>query len=177
MIYQPAEDSELLAHHIPRYVKSKSFLDMGAGSGIQSRTAHKAGAKSVFAVDINPEVVSELKRNKISSIKSDLFSHVKGRFDVIAFNPPYLPEDKREDDESRVVTTGGKRGDEITLRFIRGLSKHLAQNGVALLIVSSLAPHARMKKELAQAHFQKKTIGTVSFFMEKLELWKITRKQ
>lgn len=177
MIYQPAEDSELLARHIPDYAKSKSFLDMGAGSGIQARAALNAGAKTVLAVDIDPEVIAELKKKNLPCVKSDLFSRIKGTFDLIAFNPPYLPQDEREDKESRRITTGGKKGDEITIRFIRGLSKHLARNGVALIIVSSLAPHDRMKKELAKAGFKKKTLETVSFFMETLELWEIRRKQ
>ena len=60
MIYTPAEDSYLLARFIPLYAKSKSFLDMGAGSGIQAETALKAGASSVLVVDIDPKVIAHL---------------------------------------------------------------------------------------------------------------------
>ena len=63
---------------------------------------------------------------KIPSITSDLFDKIpkNKKFDIVAFNPPYLPEDKREDKESQLTTTGGKKGNEITLRFLKK-AKHL----------------------------------------------------
>ena len=176
MIYNPAEDSELLAKHIPRYVKGKSFLDMGTGSGIQAECARKAGAASILATDIDEEVLVHVQKKGFSVCKSNVFSTIKGIFEVIAFNPPYLPRDVREDALSRRVTTGGPKGDEITLKFIKGLSRHLAPKGVALLIVSSLTPHDRIEKVLRAHHFVKKVLEKQSFFMETLDLWELKRR-
>ena len=39
----------------PSWVKNKSVLDFGSGSGIAGIAAHKAGAKRVVACDINLE--------------------------------------------------------------------------------------------------------------------------
>lgn len=176
MIYEPAEDSLLLAKVLPRYVKKKSFLDMGAGSGVQADVARKAGARLVIAVDSNDEVAKNLRAQAIPFIHSNLFAKVKDRFDVIAFNPPYLPRDNREDKESQRATTGGKRGDEVICRFLRALPKKLTPHGICLLVLSSLTPRTRIKKILTKNKLQKKVIAKQSFFMETLEVWELRRK-
>ena len=43
MIYQPAEDTLLLAKHIKKYTKG-DILDMGTGSGYLSKIAQKNNA-------------------------------------------------------------------------------------------------------------------------------------
>ncbi len=174
MIYEPAEDSYLLEKEVERFSKGKSFLDMGSGSGIQSLAAKKAGAKSILAVDVNPEVISYLKKNKIPCQQSDLFEKINGEFDLIAFNPPYLPEDEREDSESRIITSGGKKGDEIILRFLEQAVKHLEKNGIILLLVSSLTPQKKIGALLKKLRLRKKIIAEEKLFMEELEVWKIS---
>ena len=67
-----------------------------------------------------------------------MFENIKGKFDLIIFNPPYLPRDKREDEESALSTTGGKKGYEILERFINQLKPHLNKDGKALIVFSSL---------------------------------------
>lgn len=176
MVYEPAEDSKLLARNLSKYVQGKSFLDMGTGSGIQSETAQTYGARSIYAVDINPQAVALVKKKGFTVHLSNLFSSVKSAFDVIAFNPPYLPLDKRENKESRQITTGGKNGDEIALRFVRALPKHLSPKGVGLMIVSSLTPKIRLLKLLREKGLVRKVVDREKLFFESLELWRITRK-
>lgn len=173
MIYEPAEDSELLARHIPTYVKNKSFLDMGAGSGIQSEAALKAGAKKVLAADINLEAISYMRKKNIPALRSNLFSNIKGTFDVIAFNPPYLPEDEREDKESARITSGGKRGDELLIKFLKQAAGYLKKKGVLLVVVSSLTPRERLLKTLNKNNLAHKVLETCKLFMERLEVWLI----
>lgn len=173
MIYQPREDSFLLEKEVRRFAGKKSFLDMGAGSGIQGNAAISAGASSVIAADINEEAVAALKRQGISAVKSDLFSKIKGKFDVIAFNPPYLPEDEREDRASSITTTGGKKGDEITLRFLKEAKAHLNKNGIILLVVSSLTPKKKILSLLKKQSQFHKVISSDKLFFETLEVWKI----
>ncbi len=136
MIYRPREDSFLLRKHVRKYAKGK-VLDMGTGSGIQALAALE-NTKDVLAVDINPEAVEKLKRKGVNAIASDLFSDVNGKFDIIIFNPPYLPEDPEEDEESRLTTTGGKRGHEIIERFLKDAKRHLKKEGMILLLFSSM---------------------------------------
>ena len=175
MIYQPAEDSYLLEKQVKRFASSKTFLDMGAGTGIQSKAAIKSGASSVLAADINQESIKYLKKQNISTIKSNLFSNIKSNFDLIAFNPPYLPKDKREPPASQLATTGGKHGDEVILRFLKQAPLRLNKNGIILLVISSLTPKTRILQLLKKLKLKKQILSSKKLFMEKLDVWKIKK--
>lgn len=170
MIYAPEEDSYLLQKEVAKFSKGKIFLDMGAGSGIQSETAINAGAKKVIAIDIDKDAIDYLKKKKIKMIKSNLFSKVNGKFDVIAFNPPYLPENKYDREKD---TSGGKKGDEVILRFLRTAGKHLNKNGIILLLLSSFTPRKRIIALLKELKMEKEKLSEKRIFFEKLEVWKI----
>ena len=110
MIYDPAEDSELLKTQVLIHAKGK-VLDMGTGSGIQALTAiSNASVRKVLAVDINTKCIAYCKnKHKLSKITwktSNLFANVaKTRFDTIIFNPPYLPKDQGAIDEALLGNT------------------------------------------------------------------------
>lgn len=176
MIYQPAEDSFLLARTLSKFVRGHSVLDVGTGSGVLSEAAFNAGASSVLAVDVNPEVIDFLKLKRIPAIQSDIFENVEGRFDVIVCNPPYLPEDSREDPESKVALAGGKRGDEFTLRFLKQAPQHLEEGGIILLLLSSLTPQDKILPLLKKLKFKHGIIATQKLFMEQLSIWKINQR-
>ena len=172
MSYQPAEDSFLLVREIKEKAKGKSVLDMGTGFGILADTAIKAGASSVLAADVNESSVRYCLAKGINAIQSDLFSNIQGKFDLIFFNPPYLPQDEREDKESQQVTTGGKKGDEIIIKFIKNLKIHLKENGVCFLLASTLTPN-NWKKEAKKQKLKIKKTAEKKLFMEKLFVWEI----
>ncbi len=178
LIYEPAEDSYLLESVIQNYAKNKSVIDIGTGSGILAKKAKKAGAKSVIALDINKEALNQLKKKVkgIKLIKSDLFNNVKESYDLIICNPPYLPEDKEEDNESSLATSGGKKGDEFILNFLSQAKKHLNKNGIILLLVSSLTPKKEINILLRKINLKKKTIASKKIFFEILEVWKIQKE-
>ena len=115
MVYNPKEDSYLLSKAIKKNVKNINIkvLDMGSGSGIQAQTIIdlKIKPENIVLVDINKDAINILKKKftKSKVIKSDLFSNIKGKFDLIVFNPPYLPQHKHDKEKD---TTGGKKGSE-----------------------------------------------------------------
>ena len=150
-IYAPSDDSEFFADFLRGYLsgvdKTVKFLDVGTGSGILAEVALEfLDKKNIFACDVNKEAVKILKKKGINAFYSDLFSDVTGKFDLIIFNAPYLPKDNREPASSRIATTGGKRGDEISVRFLKEAKKHLNEGGKILLLISSLTPMDRIKK-------------------------------
>ena len=176
MMYEPKEDSFLLKEQVKKYAKNKTVLDIGSGSGIQAETAIKSGAKNVLATDIKDYIIKYLKNKSIKAIRSNLFSALKNKkFDLIIFNPPYLPEDKREDRKSKVSTTGGKRGDEIILRFLKQAPKYLNKNGKIFLVISSLTPQQRINKLLEKQKLKRIIIAEQKFFFEKLEVLEISK--
>ncbi|MBI2628989.1 methyltransferase domain-containing protein [Candidatus Pacearchaeota archaeon] len=187
-LYEPAEDSYFLAEIISDYLKKLSkkekdnikILDMGTGSGVQSINCLKVGIsnKNIFAIDINKEAIKHVKNLNlgIKTIKSNLFSKLptnkNNKFNLIIFNPPYLPEDKYN---NLPDTTGGKHGDEIIIKFVKQLSSYLEKNGVCFLLTSSLTPESRWKNEIKKQKLNVNKIKTKNLFQEKLYVWKITK--
>jgi len=170
MIYNPGEDSFLLAKYVKKYAKGK-ILDIGTGSGILAEIALE-NTKDVLAVDINEEAVEYCKKKGINCVKSDLFSNIKGRFDVIIFNPPYLPKDGDEDDEIRIITTGGEKGYEIIERFIKKSKNHLDRDGIILIVFSTLT--GDVESLIKKYGYKFELLEEKSLFFEKLKVLKLT---
>jgi release factor glutamine methyltransferase len=88
--------TRLLLRFISRHsLQDRSFLELGAGSGLISLMAARKGAKAT-ATDINPIAVEYLEMNRMRNdipllvIHSDLFSRIpRQMFDIIVINPPY----------------------------------------------------------------------------------------
>jgi len=173
MIYQPSDDSYLLQEQVKKFAKNKIALDLGSGSGIQALTALDSGAKSVIASDINQESISHLKSLNLQTIRSNLFNKISGKFDLIIFNPPYLPEEKLEDKESKLITSGGEQGDEILLKFLKQAKPHLEKEGIILTVLSSLTPRNKINKLIRGLKYKQEVISSKKLFMETLEVWKI----
>lgn len=172
MIYEPREDSFLLQKHVAQYAKG-DVLDMGSGSGIQAETALQK-TRRVIAVDLDPEVIQHLKKKGLAVVKSDLFSHVpKKQFDLIIFNPPYLPEDKRERMEDRLALTGGKYGYEVLQRFFKEAKSYLKKEGKILIVFSSIT--GDIEFILKQEGYKHKKLDEQSFFFEKIFVYLVER--
>jgi len=176
MIYPPREDSLLLERHVKRLARGR-VLDMGTGSGIQAiAAAKKKAVRSVLAVDINPAVVSYCKKQiantKIKCLKSDLFEKVRGEFDTIIFNPPYLPQELAERD---VALEGGKKGYETIVRFLSEANAFLKTNGIILLLFSSLSNRKRIEESIRQNLFTFRELGRLHIFFEDLFVYRISK--
>ncbi len=173
-MYLPREDSYLLSSILKKYLKDKGknikILDMGSGSGIQAETCRNLGFENITAADIDKEAIKTLKEKKFKVVKSNLFSNIREKFDLIIFNPPYLPEDgcDREKD-----TTGGKRGYETIIKFLRQAKEHLNKNGKILLLFSSFSKPAIIKREAKKLGYIIKLLATKRIFFEELYVVKL----
>ena len=174
MIYDPEEDSFLLAKYVGKFAKGK-VLDLGTGSGIQAETALKY-TKDVLAVDIDKESLKFVKKKGIKARYSDLFSNIKEKFDLIIFNPPYLPKDELEGKESIKITTGGKYGYEILERFLSQVNKYLNKEGKILIVFSSLTNKNKIDKIIKKNKFKFKLLEEQKMFFEKIYCYLIERK-
>jgi len=175
--YQPEQDSYFLSKILIKQIKKlkkiqnkTKFLEIGAGSGIQLETALKSGIKkqNIFSCDINPEVVKLVKGKGFNCIKSDLFSKFKekDKFVLIIFNPPYLPEHKFDKGKD---TTGGKKGSEIIIKFLKQAKKHLNKEGKILLLTSSLTPVIDFKR----FGYEYNRLANKKLFFEELYIWEL----
>lgn len=167
-VYIPEEDSFLFSEFLKKYLsknKPDSYLDMGTGSGILSETASEfLDRKDISAVDLDKESCEFVRKKGFKVLQSNLFSKVPKtkKFDLITFNAPYLPEEEGESKDSQRITTGGKRGDEISLKFLKQAKSHLNKNGKIFLLISSLTPLDKIKK------YDPKVVAEKNLFMEKL---------
>jgi release factor glutamine methyltransferase len=154
--------------------KDDSVLEVGCGTGIISIHCARSGAK-VTAVDINPMAVecarenAKLNGTDIVVLSSDLFEVVEGRFDLIIFNPPYLPVS--EEGYLEKAWAGGEGGIKVVDRFLDEVVDHLTPHGKVLQLLSS-----KMNlDELFSRHgdFSRRTIAGRRFFFEELSVMEL----
>ncbi|MBR9700177.1 hypothetical protein GOV09_06995 [Candidatus Woesearchaeota archaeon] len=194
-VYEAREDSHLLEKYVMEFAHG-ICLDMGTGSGIQAMAASKK-ADFVIATDVNQKALehcnSVMTSNKIFCLKSDLFSFFEkkfvvirdkkfkgfadrkdegNKFDVIIFNPPYLPTDERDPD---VALDGGKHGYEIIERFLRQAGEYLADKGVILLIFSSIAGKEKIDSIIVENGFRFEALGKRHISFEDMHCYKISK--
>ncbi|MEK6859809.1 MAG: HemK2/MTQ2 family protein methyltransferase [Nanoarchaeota archaeon] len=176
-IYSPAEDSYLLAESVQGFLKKQKdkkikILDMGSGSGIQAQTCKQLGFNNILAADINPEAVKYLKKQKTKAIHSNLFSRIskKQKFNLIIFNPPYLPADKYD---NKPDTTAGKKGYELIIKFLRQAKSHLDKKGVILLLFSSLSKPKIIKKQAKDLGYNLNLLNKQKLFFEELYVYEL----
>ncbi len=177
-IYEQAEDSFFLSEEIREFIKKNRekinlILDMGSGSGIQAEAIIDSGIKkeNIYLVDIDPDSIDYLHKFYHNVIQSDLFENVNKnlKFDLIVFNPPYLPKDNNyhEPQDSELATTGGIKGNEIINKFLSQAKNYLSKNGAILLLTSSLT------RGIVWKGYKKKKIAKKDLFFEKLYVWEI----
>lgn len=143
-VYEPREDSLLLARVLTdQDLDGKTVLDVGTGSGIQAYIAAKHGA-DVTAIDVNPAALATAEQNLSSHgldatfLSSDLFAAVSQRFNVIVFNPPYVPGGEELGTDEEQSWAGGEQGRDEIDRFLASFDEHLVPGGTVFLLQSSL---------------------------------------
>jgi len=146
-VYKPAEDTFLLLDNL-KVRPGETVLEVGCGNGIVSLTAAQYASR-VVATDINPSAVEAAKRNaklnrlegKVKARVGFLFKPVVGdRFDLIIFNPPYLPQEPKEKiGRLEMAWSGGSTGREVSNMFIENVRTFLKEGGRVLLIQSSVS--------------------------------------
>ena len=173
-VYTPSEDSRFLMEKMEGIIrdrKPKTVLDVGTGSGILARRARELLPKAgVFALDIGKDAVKYARESSpgVHFILSDLLSGIRGKFDLVVFNPPYLPACIYDKDPT---TTGGPLGSETANRFISQLRDHLTPEGACLLLISSQTNPGRVEPSLEKWGFCFEVVGSMNLFFETLYIY------
>lgn len=178
-VYNPSDDSYMLLKVVD-VARDGAFLEVGSGTGLIAIHAAKLGAK-VTATDINPHAVELTRRNasknklRVQALQSDLFENVSGYFDVIAFNPPYLPSDSTSTSWIERSWSGGEKGSEISAGFLNQAWRHLAPSGRIYMVLSSLTGLTAVLKA-ARDRYESELIEEQRMFFESLYAYRFRVK-
>ncbi len=105
----PRFETELLVEKIVNYCKKYfnkkiDILDLATGSGAIGITLKKNLDCNVIGSDISKNALEVASLNALRNdadvkfIASDLFENIKGKFDVLISNPPYVSKDEKIDE-------------------------------------------------------------------------------
>ena len=147
------ETEEMVMMAIAGAEEGQHILDLCTGSGAIAIAAYKELEKSgrkckVTAVDISAEALELAKENAAANeadvlfIQSDMFSRIRGRFDIIISNPPYIPtatvntlQREVKEHEPRLALDGGTDGLDFYRRIAAEAGKYLARGGMLIMEV------------------------------------------
>jgi release factor glutamine methyltransferase len=171
-VYEPAEDSMFLADNLG-VLGGDLVLDMGTGTGFLALLA-AIKAKKVLGVDVNPRAIEVARGNALlNNIKnvefrvSDLFSDIRDEvFDLIIFNPPYLPVD--EMDMLGRSWSGGSNGLDIIKRFLKSAPDYLNEGGGIWLLVSSLNDLDELREILNGNNLESEILAKKKLWFEEI---------
>ncbi len=143
----PRQETELVVEKAMTFIdKNSKVLDMCSGSGAIGITIALDKKCKVTLADISPKAIKISKNTatklkaKVEFVTSDMFANIKGQYDVIVSNPPYIPtevietlDDSVQKYEPKLALDGGEDG----LKYYRILAdsakSHLNKGGALVL--------------------------------------------
>lgn len=179
-VYEPAEDTFLLAETV-EVRPGEVALDIGTGTGLIALLMARK-ARFVLGIDINPTAVELARRNaELNRIKnvefrlSDLFENVEGEFDVITFNPPYLPGEPDEPIDLALV--GGETGREVIDHFIEEVRNYLKPAGRVYLVQSSITGIGKTLEGFRKKGLPAKVVAKRHAFFEDIVVVRVEKRK
>lgn len=148
----PRPETEQLAEIAIKTVEEgDKVLDMCTGSGCLAIAIAKGCSGknvSVTAADVSDAALMLAKENAnynsavVHFIQTDLFENIRGRFNVIVCNPPYIKTAEIagldvgvKDFEPRIALDGGEDGLDFYRRLAKDVNRYVARGGMLILEV------------------------------------------
>ncbi|MFW6437064.1 MAG: HemK2/MTQ2 family protein methyltransferase [Halococcoides sp.] len=177
-VYEPAEDSRLLAEALDEHLQpGETLLDVGTGSGeVAASVADRAGR--VITTDLNPHACRRARDRGLPVVRANLMDPIAAdAADVIAFNPPYLPTpaDEERDDWLARALSGGPDGRRAIDPFLADLGRVCRPRGRAYLLASTLSGLDAVRDRAADAGFSSRDVAEQSFPFERLIVLELRR--
>ena len=143
----PRQDTEILVEEVLRVCEGRTVLDMCTGSGCIIVSVSKLGkTKKAVGIDISTKALAiarsnaEKHKTEIEFLESNLFEQVKGTYDIIVSNPPYIPSyeiaqlmPEVKNHEPRLALDGDEDGLDFYRRIAIEGKRHLNEKGYLFL--------------------------------------------
>lgn len=142
----PRYETELLVENTIKLIKKENLnkiniLDIGTGSGCIAISLAKSLDAKINAIDISKKALKVANKNakinnvKIRFIKKDILKNkIKGKYDLIISNPPYIDEEDQVDPKTKYEPQNALFADKNGLIFYEEILKksvgHLNKNGI-----------------------------------------------
>lgn len=175
-VYRPSDDTFLLAGAVHAEARPGArFLEVGCGAGLVSLVAARAGCV-VSCTDANPLAVELARHNarqnglKVHAVEGDVLAGLHGPFDLVAFNPPYLPTDpdERLPGVINLAFDGGRDGNETVLRFAAQLGALEHRPACVLVVHSSLSDPKPLQAAMAGLGYRQDVAAEQALDFERL---------
>ncbi len=170
----PRNDTECAVEKAIELIKSKNYgtvLDIGTGSGAIAVSIAKYTDTAVTASDISQSAIDTARLNaeqnnvSVDFVKSDMFSELEGRFDIIISNPPYIEKDvintlEPEVREHEPITAldGGDDGLDFYRVITKEAPEHLNKGGALIFEIGCEQAEA-VKKLMKMNNFDEISVN------------------
>jgi release factor glutamine methyltransferase len=184
-VYRPGDDTLLLARAVHAEVRpGDRFLEVGCGTGYVSLVAAAAGARAT-CTDANPHAVALARHNArqnglgLDAIAGDLLAGLAGPFDVVAFNPPYLPTAPEDyvPGPLNLAFDGGPDGNAVVLRFAAQLAALRPPPRCVLVVHSSLSDPGPLRAAMRGLGYEDGVALEEAHTFERLAVRRFARPQ
>lgn len=147
----PRPETELLVRQALAALKDgDSMLDLCTGSGaIAVAVAVEAAKKknvTIVGADISEGALEVARENarinqaSVTFVKADLFDGIRGKFDLITANPPYIKsgeivslDQEVRDFEPRIALDGGEDGLDFYRRIAERIRRYIVRGGMCIM--------------------------------------------
>ncbi|MDV3243794.1 MAG: methyltransferase domain-containing protein [Nitrososphaerales archaeon] len=170
--YLSSEDSALLRSVLTRYA-GEACLEIGAGNG-GGLVELARGFGLVVGSDLLRPSTDSWKQAGADFVLADAASCFReGAFDMVTFNPPYVPSVGIED----VAVDGGAGGAEVLNHFLGEAMRAVRGDGRIVMLLSSDNPVESIAQECERRGFVMKSLSERRLFYETLAVCEVSRLQ
>jgi release factor glutamine methyltransferase len=176
-VYCPEADTYLLLEAALKEIRSGDrVLEIGTGSGHIAAALKEVA--DVIATDINPHAAYAARQRGVEVVRTDLAGGLRGQFDLVIFNPPYLPtrDEDKIDDWLEYALDGGIDGRVVIERFVKKVGGALVTGGRILLLISSLTGIETTIHIFESAGWQVEIVARRQVFTEELVVIRCERQ-
>ena len=170
-VYLPSEDTATLARVLRTY-GGRRCLEIGFGSGavLDTLVTRFETVVGTDLVSLSQAVAAKRDADVILADRATCFRD--GTFDLVTFNPPYLPSEGIED---RTVD-GGKGGLEVPFYFLEEALRVLRQDGTIVMLLSDEADLEEFRAYCEVRGLRVIEKARTELFFENLFVFELTRE-